>query len=103
MRPIPADEENYFESRVCTAQFKMTSLDVMLRITVLSPESVSHVRTIGPPSPTSPLAPPTVSAGETKRNIELKRQKVLSTRYSFVSPALTVGGASGLVGEASGR
>ncbi|KAJ6141921.1 hypothetical protein N7497_011020 [Penicillium chrysogenum] len=68
MRPIPADEENYFESRVCTAQFKMTSLDVMLRI-------------------------------REQRNIELKRQKVLSTRYSFVSPALSVGGASGLVGE----
>jgi hypothetical protein len=68
MRPIPADEESYFESRVCTAQFKITSLDVMLRI-------------------------------REQRNIELKRQKVLSTRYSFVSPALSVGGASGLVGE----
>ncbi|KAJ5855030.1 hypothetical protein N7534_007573 [Penicillium rubens] len=68
MRPIPADEENYFESRVCTAQFKMTSLDVMLRI-------------------------------REQRNIELKRQKVLSTRYSFVSPALTTDSGDNTVGN----
>ncbi|KAL2837021.1 hypothetical protein BJX68DRAFT_259714 [Aspergillus pseudodeflectus] len=45
---IPADEETYFESRVCTAQFKMTSLD---------------------------------------------RKSILSTSYSFVSPALSAGDA----------
>ncbi|RAL08799.1 uncharacterized protein BO97DRAFT_192542 [Aspergillus homomorphus CBS 101889] len=66
MRPIPADEEAYFESRVCTAQFKLTSLDVKLRI-------------------------------REQRNIELKRQKVLSTRYSFVSPALSVGQGGAVV------
>ncbi|KAL3441444.1 hypothetical protein BJX65DRAFT_288521 [Aspergillus insuetus] len=57
---IPADEESYFESRVCTAQFKMTSLDVKLRI-------------------------------REHRDVELKRKKILSTSYSFVSPALSAG------------
>ncbi|KAJ0418599.1 hypothetical protein BJY00DRAFT_176337 [Aspergillus carlsbadensis] len=60
---IPADEESYFESRVCTAQFKMTSLDVKLRI-------------------------------REHRGVELKRKKILSTSYSFTSPALSSGDGS---------
>ncbi|CAG8947958.1 unnamed protein product [Penicillium salamii] len=55
---FPADEEAYLASRVSTAQFKMTSLNVKLRI--------RH-----------------------HRDIELKRKGILSTSYSFSSPALT--------------
>ncbi|KAF7720288.1 Uncharacterized protein PECH_003407 [Penicillium ucsense] len=63
LRPVPADEETYFESRVCTAQFKLTSLDVILRI-------------------------------RDQRGITLKRENILSMRYSSTSPTL-----SGSAGE----
>lgn len=56
---FPEDTDTYFESRVCTAQFKLTSLDVKLRI-------------------------------REQRDVELKRKKVLSTSYSFISPSLSV-------------
>ncbi|KAL4746039.1 hypothetical protein BDW72DRAFT_210800 [Aspergillus terricola var. indicus] len=59
---FPTDEETYFESRVCTAEFKMTRLDVKLRI-------------------------------REQRDVELKRKQVLSTSYSFVSPALSAAAA----------
>lgn len=55
---FPADEEAYLASRVSTAQFKMSSLNVKLRI-------------------------------RDHHDIELKRKGILSTSYSFSSPALT--------------
>ncbi|CAG8324097.1 unnamed protein product [Penicillium salamii] len=55
---FPADEKAYFASRLSTAQFKMSSLNVKLRI-------------------------------RDHRDIELKRKGILSTSYSFSSPALT--------------
>lgn len=65
---FPDDEDAYFESRVCTAQFKMTSLDVKLRI-------------------------------REQRDVELKRKKVLSTSYTFVSPSLSAGSPVALTWE----
>ena len=55
---FPDNEEAYYKSRVCTSQFKMTSLDVRLRI-------------------------------REHHDIVLKRQGLLSTSYSFISPALS--------------
>ncbi|RDW89997.1 uncharacterized protein DSM5745_01772 [Aspergillus mulundensis] len=62
---LPTDKEAYFKSRVYTAQFKITSLDVKLRI-------------------------------REQRDVEPKRMKILSTRYSFISPALSVAGTGAL-------
>jgi len=59
-KSFPEDEDAYYESRVCTAQFKLTSLDVKLRI-------------------------------RDQRGVELKRKGLMSTSYSFISPALSVG------------
>lgn len=66
---FPEDAEDYFESRVCTAQFKTTSLNVKLRI-------------------------------REQRGLELKRKKVLSMSYSFLSPSLSVGSPVALTWEA---
>ncbi|KAI2791905.1 hypothetical protein POX_c04785 [Penicillium oxalicum] len=66
---FPDDADAYFASRVCTAQFKITSLDVKMRI-------------------------------REQRDVELKRKKVLSTSYTFVSPSLSAGSPESLTWEA---
>jgi hypothetical protein len=65
---FPEDTNAYFESRVCTAQFKLTSLDVKLGI-------------------------------RKQLDVELKRKKILSTSYSFLSPSLSVGSPVTLIWE----
>ncbi|RHZ53281.1 hypothetical protein CDV55_101885 [Aspergillus turcosus] len=57
-RAFPEDENAYFQRRVYTAKFKMTSLNVQLQI-------------------------------REHRDVLLSRKSILSTSYSFTSPALS--------------